>query len=286
MRGTRAAYGSIACLAAVLLMAPPASARTLAEVKDDGTLKIAVYDDFPPYSFVKDGKPEGVDVALGRKLAEALGVEPEFMVRQAGESVDDDLRNNVWKGPLTGGGVADVMLHVPYNQELGVRNDMAVLVGRYFTEKIALLVDPAQVGDSETLALFNSFKIGVELDTLPDGYLSSPYTFGGRLAEQITRYANFDKAVEGLKQKEVAGLLAPKAELEYAASVVGRPVKVVEPPMPGLTMSSWDVGMAVRTNARDLGYALGDTITKMRSSGEMKDLFAKYGLTYSGDFLD
>lgn len=269
-----------------MLATAPASARPLAEVKATGTLRIAVYDDFAPYSSVKDGKPDGIDVALGRKLAEALGVEPEFVVRQAGETVDDDLRNNVWKGPLTGGGVADVMLHVPFNEELGVRNDQAVLVGRYYTEHLALLVDPAQVGDSETLALFQSYKIGVELDTLADGYLSSPYTLGGRLAEQVTRYINFDKAIEGLKSREVAGLMGPKAQLEYAAANLGRPVKVVQPPMPGLTMNQWDVGMAVRTNARDLGYALGDAVTQMRKSGAMKDLFAERGLTYDADFLD
>ncbi|BCQ61073.1 hypothetical protein PBOI14_28230 [Pseudomonas sp. Boi14] len=39
-----------------------------------GELKVAVYQDFAPYSFEDQGQPRGVDVELAQALAEALGV--------------------------------------------------------------------------------------------------------------------------------------------------------------------------------------------------------------------
>ena len=56
----------------------------------------------------------------------------------ADENVDDDLRNYVWKGPLIGGGVTNVMLHVPYNRELDIRNELIVLTGQYMNEVLGI----------------------------------------------------------------------------------------------------------------------------------------------------
>ncbi len=41
------------------------------------------------------------------------------------------------KGPLTGGGVGDIMLHVPTDRELAMRNKEAVVGNPYFQETIA-----------------------------------------------------------------------------------------------------------------------------------------------------
>ena len=68
-------------------------------------LKVVVYEDNAPFSWSEDGAAKGIDVDLGKALAREIGVEAEFIVRVQGEEVDDDLRANVWKGPLTGGGV-------------------------------------------------------------------------------------------------------------------------------------------------------------------------------------
>ena len=49
-----------------------AVARPLDEVMQAGTLRIAVYRDNPP-SFYRDGRLVGIDVDLGRRLADQLG---------------------------------------------------------------------------------------------------------------------------------------------------------------------------------------------------------------------
>lgn len=261
--------------------------RPLEEIEASGYLSIFVYDNFPPYSYFNEKKElVGVDVEIGIKMAETLGVTPRFFVRDGDESVDDDLRNNVWNGHYIGGGVADVMMHVPVDDELRKRNTLTVIFGRYYTERMSLLLDPEDVGKAETLAPFLSKKIGVELDTLGDFYLSSPSTMGGRMRNQVIRYRDFSAAMEGLKKNEVAGLMGPRGQLEAAAAEAKRKFTVSSPPFPGMTIPRWNIGMAISHQNRALGYRLGDIVLELRNKGELEKIFNKYGLTYYKDFLD
>ncbi len=268
----------------------PAStmARPLDDVIETKYLRVFVYEDFEPYSYKgPDGKMTGIDVEIAEKMAKSLGVELRLFVRGADETVDDDLRNNVWKGHYIGGGIADVMMHVPVDEGLRKRNPLVVIFGRYYTERMAIASDPNQVGSAETLAPYLSQKIGVELDTLADFYLSSPSTFNGRLRNNVVRYRVFKDAIEGLKKQEVAGLMGPRGQLEAAVKATNRDYTVSSPPFRGMAIPRWDVGMAVfAEDSRDLGYELGDIILKLRKSGELEAIFNKYGLSYFKDFLD
>lgn len=263
-------------------------ARPLDEVMETKYLRVFVYENHPPYSYIgADKKITGIDVEIGRRLAQELGVSVRFFVRIADESVDDDLRNNIWKGHYLGGGIADVMMHVPVDDVLRQRNDLTVIFGRYYTERISLLSDVKKVGRSGTLAPFLNEKLGAELDTLADFYLSSPGTLSGRLREQVVRYRDFSAAMVGLKNGEVAGLMGPRGQLEAAQHGAGNiEFSVSTPPFPGMIISRWDIGMAVKHNSRDLGHKLGDIILGLRKKGELKAIFKKYGLSYYKDFLD
>ena len=63
------------CVAGLLgffLSGVVASSATLEEIKKRGYLVAATEDDYPPFEFVKDGKPQGLDhelVALLKKFA-------------------------------------------------------------------------------------------------------------------------------------------------------------------------------------------------------------------------
>ena len=92
-----------------------------------GTLRVIAYLDNKPFSWeADDGKPKGIDVDLRARLPKELGVKADVVLRMQGEKADDDLRGNVWRGPLTGGGVGDVMMHVPIDREFASRNTEAV----------------------------------------------------------------------------------------------------------------------------------------------------------------
>ena len=272
---------------ALTLQSNSAQTRPLDDVIESKYIRIFVYESFPPYSYyTREGKLTGIDVEIARRLAEKLGVKINFFVRDADENVDDDLRNNVWKGHYIGGGIADVMMHVPVDDELRKNNPMAVIFGRYYTERMAIASDEAKVGKTGTLAPFLYNKIGVELDTLADFYLSSPSTFNGQLRDKVVRYRTFKDAMKGLKTQEVAGLMGPRGQLEAAVKATKRKYNVSSPPFPGMALPRWNIGMAVKEDSRDLAYKLGDFIIELRESGELKTIFAKYGLTYYKDFLD
>jgi polar amino acid transport system substrate-binding protein len=74
----------LAATAAVVISAGGAIAQTpsvLQQILTRGTLRIAVLPSLPPYSRVlPTGEPEGYDIDIAKRLAEALKVKPEFVV--------------------------------------------------------------------------------------------------------------------------------------------------------------------------------------------------------------
>ncbi|WP_341649024.1 hypothetical protein [Thauera humireducens] len=69
------AAGAVLAQAALPGAARALAADTTVETQQPGALRIAVYADFPPYS----ARGKGVDVALGKALAEMLGLRAEFV---------------------------------------------------------------------------------------------------------------------------------------------------------------------------------------------------------------
>ena len=150
-----------ALLAGVAALCNVACARPLDDVVQSGAVRIGVYRDNPPFSFRRDGKLVGVDVDIGRAIAERLKLEPTYMEITAGETVDDDLRNAVWKGHYLGGGVVDLMLSVPYDRSFAQRNPNAAFFAPYLGQEFALARSPS-AADGTGLEAFRSEKIGVD----------------------------------------------------------------------------------------------------------------------------
>ncbi|RSX57391.1 cysteine ABC transporter substrate-binding protein [Bifidobacterium samirii] len=70
--------------------ATSATARTLDEIKESGTIKVAVFSDKAPFGYVdKDGNYQGYDVYFAERLAKDLGVKVEYT------SVDPSARVDV-----------------------------------------------------------------------------------------------------------------------------------------------------------------------------------------------
>ncbi len=255
-----------------------AGARPLDDVTAAGRLVVAVYRDNPPFSYRKGGALVGVDVDLARAIAERLGVGIEFMELAAGETVSDDLRNAVWRGPVVGGGVADVMMHVPYQKEFGLRNPEAVLFGPYQREGFALARNPMRM-TQPMLASLPDEPVGVEIDSIPDFYLLG--AFGGRLRERIVHYMTIPEAVDALVKGDVAVVIATQSQVEAALGERAADFPVTPVTFPGMMTSNWDIGMAVKENSRDLAYAVGDAVTAMLEDGTVWALFRKHGVTHN-----
>ncbi len=269
-------------LAAMIVMAAFsfASARPLDDVLKAGRITIFVYADYPPWSWKKDGGMTGIDVEIAREIASGLGVGLDLLVRQGDENVDDDLRVNVWKGDLVEHKAADVMLHVPYDRTLEIRAEsMAVLFNPYFGEEHAVVYDKDQLPELSTFARFVYKPIAVENDSASDFFLSN--AFRGQLLQSIRRGRTLFDAFDIFVLGRAPALMGSRAQVEYVATLAaGRNLAIVQPPMPGIVRRRWPIGMAVKQDSRDLGYAVGDVMEKLRASGKLEAICARYGVSY------
>lgn len=241
-----------------------------------GWIEFGVYEDFRPYSWVENGEIKGSDVELGRIIAEELGVEARFRAIAADENVDSDFRNWVWKGPLVGPerNVVNVLMHVPFDRELDVRNELIVLTGKYMVESLAIAYDRATYPeDLPVPAYFRFDRVGVENDSLADFYLSS--LGNGQLIPNMTRYPTVDAAMAGLKAGEVKAVLGPMSQLSHG---VNEAVGVHQPPLPGLSRGTWTLGLAIRHNYRQLGYAIDDAIGAALADGRLAAVYQGFGM--------
>jgi ABC-type amino acid transport substrate-binding protein len=255
---------------------------TLDEIVARGSIKIGVYDDYAPYSFLEGGEIKGTDVEVAKLIAAALGVKAEIELRRADENVDADMRDHVWRGPVAGGDVVNVMLHMPIDRELALRNDMVVMGGGYASEKTILAWSKTQLGDIPTMADFTENKIAIENDSIADFYLSG--IAGGAIVRNMLHQPNIAQAVKLMLDGEAAGVMGPMAQIQFELQKAGDKRSrfgVGQTTPAGLSQGNWSYGFAVRTNYRDLFYAVEQALNSAVADGRMQAIYEKFGLTYS-----
>ena len=77
-------------------IAASASARTLDEIISDGTIRIGVNPNFPPMSsFGLTNQLEGFDIDIGNRIAEAIGVDAEFVTTETAQRVPFLVSNRI-----------------------------------------------------------------------------------------------------------------------------------------------------------------------------------------------
>jgi len=261
-----------------LAAALPAFAGDLEAIRQRGRLRVAVYNDFMPYS--KAGK--GIDGELARAIAGKLGLSPEIVGFNADEDMNDDLRNMVWKGHYLGTQPADLMMHVPVDAHLARANDKVRIFGAYHREALGVARDPARIqplsgSAAVALEIFTREKIGVETATLADSFLLA--VLNGLLRENVVHFRNVGEAAKALERGEVAAVLAPRAELE--AALAGQSKLPVEPAdLAELKVGGWPLGMAVKVEENALADAVAVALADLKREGVVADIFRRHGITY------
>ncbi len=282
----------------VCLLSSLVQARSYDDLMVDGTILIGVYRDFPPYSYEEQGQAKGLDVELAQAIAAGLGLKLELYWMIADENLDDDLRNHVWKGhylardergPMLKRNVADVMLRVPYDRDFAYKidpdgrviNDLVHFFAPYQRERWALTYDSEQLDPFENLAIFQYDKVGVEIDSLPDFYLSG--AFRGRLLGNVKHFGSTQLALQAIDANAVSAVMGMQSQLQWGIPRLARSEQmlVADVPFPNLVKRSWDVGMAVKDSYRQLAYAVEDIVDGMVKSGQFAKLYQGHGVVYS-----
>ncbi|MBP6900922.1 MAG: transporter substrate-binding domain-containing protein [Burkholderiaceae bacterium] len=239
----------------------------LERIRARGLLTVGVYHDMPP--FHEQGR--GIDVDLAGALAQALELKLSLLPFHAGENMDDDLRNMVWRGHYLGWGPADVLLHVPVDRPLMAGNPRVSIFAPYYRERVMIARQLAAVPKMETLDDFKGQRIAVPGLSLAGWLLIGAE--GGRYREQLdTKIANGAVAAQALLRGEVAAAAGLASELESV--LAGDARYAIEPlPLPRMR-EGWAVGCAVRRESEDLARAVQAAMNQLMAAGELTRIFA------------
>lgn len=261
---------ALACAALGLCAAAPARADW-DKLRETGTLKVAVYNEFAPFS----DKGAGIDVDLAQALAARLGLKLSLLPFPADEEVADDLRNMVWKGHYLGYGPADLMMHVPVDNRLMNDNPQVRIFAPYYVETLRLVRSARSIPRFEGIASLGGKRIGVEKVSISGMLMLGEGE--GRFRDQVHIYPSAGEALAALKADKLDAVLAKRSEIE--AVMRGDPAFPLEDlNFQRMPRAGWAVGMAVRKGDEELARRLQAALNDMAASGELAALFAKHGV--------
>ncbi|HSW09133.1 ABC transporter substrate-binding protein [Aquabacterium sp.] len=268
----RAWLGRIGALVAAGAAPRALSATPLERVQERGVLKVGLYHAMPPFHV--DGR--GIDVELAHALAAALGVKAALLPFHADDSMNDDLRNMVWRGHYLGYGPADVLLHVPVDRPLMEGNPQVSIFAPYCRERVAIARRLEQVPRLDTLAPLAELQVAVPGQSLA-GWLLIGADSGAYRQRLTTRWRDGAEAAQALLRGETPVAAGLASELESVLRGDAR--FAIEPlPVPRAPRDGWAVGMAVRRDATELAQALQRAVNALAASGSLRQMFARANL--------
>jgi ABC-type amino acid transport substrate-binding protein len=258
-----------ALLAAVNLAVALPAAADLEKIRSTGTLSVAVYDDFPPWS----GKAGGIDHELAEAIAKKLGVKVSMLPFPAGEDVSDDLRNMIWKGHYLGFGPADLLMHMPVDRSVMIKNDQVEIFAPYYRDTVQLARSLKAIPDLNGVESLEGKKLGAEKVSISAMVLLGDAS----LRDNVTIYPSGIEAVSKLKAGELDAVLATRAEIESVLRGDAA-FEVTDAPFQRLPRKGWVIGMSVKKDNIELAQAVQKAVNELFDSGDMATLFARHGV--------
>ena len=262
-------------------------ARSYDDIIESNEITVAVYSDFIPFSYRENGQAKGIDIEVAKHIAKQLGVTLRFRWITADENVEDDLRNNLWKGHFLKRSVADLMLRVPYDKEYSeLRDDIGERVHEqvhmfapYHTESWKIVFNTKKIDDVSTMAVFQYHDIGVEVDSIPQFYLLS--VFNGRMRNKTKQFPSLALAISAMSEQKIDAVMGLRSQVSHYQHQLNSPTyQLATNAFPMLGKQQWDIGMAVKSDYRQLGYAIADIVEAMINQGQMKKIFKQYSAVY------
>lgn len=262
----------------------PAYAQTelsdLARIRASGVLKVAVYKDNAPLSSGSANDMQGLDVALAQALARQMNLSLSLLPFDAGENMNDDLRNMVWRGHYLGYGPADVMLQVPVDKYLMQKNRQVMVLAPYMRQSLVLMHDTRRLADVAAPEDLKGLPLAAERGA---GAASALMGYGGGLLRtQVGIYNTGVDAVQAVVDGKAVGAYVTRAQAE---SVLARHAsrrgdyRLSPLVLSGVPDNGWPVGMAIKTEHQALGQALETALQALRNSGELLAIFKQQGMT-------
>ncbi len=251
----------------------------LAVLRTRGAISFALYDDNPPFSQQQGQQLFGLEVDLARAIAAEMGVAATFLPFRARSEFGRELRDMVLQGHYLGYGPADLMLHVPVDPALTEKFPQAAFLAPYLREQMVLVGRDAAVVASTPMRLLD-YRIAA-----PNASAAASFLMlyrDGALQNKVKLYPDGIAATRAVLEGavELAYVRRTQAEFALKEQPATGPIRYVPFQLPGMPVSEWRIGIAIKRERQKLAAWLEQTMQKMRTTGRLAELFTQYGLRW------
>ncbi len=254
----------------------------LADIRERGSLKVALYRNHQPFS---DGGSQGVsgaDAALAKALADRLRLGVQWLPFEAGENLGDDLRNMVWRGHYLGYGPADLMMQVPIDRHLIAQTRQVEFLMPYYRHRLVWLTrgEPSRA-ELRSMAL-DGLTLAAETGTAAAGALLG---YGsGRFRGAVRLSSTGLDAARGVLTGKWQAAYVTQAQAEFVLKdVPGAGDYLIEPAaLPGTPPNGWVVGLAIKSGQPMLAQVLREAMGPLLEDGTVSRIWREHGLTLLG----
>ena len=251
-RRTMLVQGVALALAFLVGGAGIASADALDDVAKAGTIKIGIFEDFPPFaSLGSDMKIQGYDVEMANALAKALGVKAE-LVGITGQN----------RIPFLSEGKVDALLSIGFSDE---RAQVVDFTDPYAPYYIAVM-GPVDV-EAKSAADLSGKTIAVNRGTLED--------------TEVTKVAPADADIQRYNDYNgvISAFLSGQAQLMVVGNDVGATILAKNParkPEEKFVLLTSPSNMAVKKGETRLQQKLNETLAAMKKDGSLNEMAMKW----------
>lgn len=251
----------------------------LPDIRERGSLKVALYRNHPPFSDGGSQGVRGIDATLARALAERMRLAVQWLPFDAGENMGDDLRNMVWRGHYLGYGPADLMMQVPIDRQFIAQTRQVEFLMPYYRHRLVWLSRgvPSRA-DLRSMAL-DGLALAAETGTAAGGALLG--YGGGRFRSAVRLLPTGLDAARGVVAGTWPAAYVTQAQAEFALQGLANAGDyLIEPAaLPGTPPNGWAVGLAIKSGQPELAQALGQAMKALQEDGTVARIWRENGLT-------
>ena len=252
----RSFNGAIAALglgATLSLLAPFASAQTVADIKKKGELTVGMLVDFPPYGTMNtSNQPDGYDADVAKLLAKDLGVKLNLVPVTGPNRIPFLLTNKL---DLL---VASLAITPERAKQVQFSNPYAAATIVLYGDKKANIKAPADLKGK---------RIGVARASTQDVALTA-------IAPEGTEIRRFDDDASGMQALISGQVDAIGASTTVAAQIAKRvPANTFEDKF---ILRQQQMGVAMRPDQAELLKTVNDFVAKNTANGELNKLYQKW----------
>ena len=252
----RSFNGAIAALglgATLSLLAPFASAQTVADIKKKGEITVGMLVDFPPYGTMNtSNQPDGYDADVAKLLAKDLGVKLNLVPVTGPNRIPFLLTNKL---DLL---VASLAITPERAKQVQFSNPYAAATIVLYGDKKANIKAPADLKGK---------RVGVARASTQDVALTA-------IAHEGTEIRRFDDDASGMQALISGQVDAIGASTTVAAQIAKRvPANTFEDKF---ILRQQQMGVAMRPDQAELLKTVNDFVAKNTANGELNKLYQKW----------